>query len=247
MSLEPQFRHQKFTCPHCLVVSQHAWFDRESAAASANTILDNFWLQDRLTVPYHSQEDFEKFKQRIERANHIDMPKYIPDNFAVASCSACYEVTLWISGGLVYPRRRLVAPPNADMDEVIRDLYLEAEKIVTDSPKGAAALLRLALQLLLKQLGLPGENINADIQKLVSDGLSTKIQKALDVLRVVGNNAVHPGRIDFSDKSDLALKLFHVLNYIADEMITKPKELEMLYSQVVPESVQSHIAKRDKK
>ena len=88
--------------------------------------------------------------------------------------------------------------------------------------------MRLALQKLLMQIGKSGKNINNDIKELVAEGLSPKIQQALDLLRVVGNNAVHPGQIDIEDNSNIALKLFHILNFIAEEMITKPKELEFL-------------------
>ena len=133
------------------------------------------------------------------------------------------------------------------MNQNIKDLYLEASTIVINSPKGATALLRLALQLLLRQLGKPGNNINSDIKSLVESGLSQKIQKALDLLRVVGNNAVHPGQIDFGDGRDIATKLFKVLNIIADEMISKPKELDSLYSEIVPEEDKANISKRDKK
>ena len=133
------------------------------------------------------------------------------------------------------------------MDEDIKSLYLEAATVFIDSPKGATALLRLALQKLLKQLGESGENINKDIKELVSKGLSSKIQQALDILRVVGNHAVHPGQIDLNDNAEIALKLFQVLNFIADEMITKPKELEKLYDVIIPEDTKEHIKQRDGK
>jgi hypothetical protein len=175
------------------------------------------------------------------------MSEVFPEGFSVATCSSCSKFTLWVNRELVYPRNTPVAPPNSDMGEDIQALYIEASKIVVDSPKGATALLRLALQLSLKQLGKPGENINADIKDLVAKGLSPKIQQALDLLRVVGNNAVHPGQIDLNDGRDIALKLFHVLNFIADEMITKPKELELLYADVVPDETKQHINKRDGK
>jgi Domain of unknown function (DUF4145) len=247
MEFEPKLNEERFCCPHCNVVSQQTWFNRDTAARSVNAILNHFWLQDRLAIPHYSQESFEKFKQRIERANNSEMQKFIPNRFSVATCSSCSHQTLWIDRDLVYPRQISLAPPNSDMDEQIRELYIEASRIVTDSPKGAAALLRLALQLLLIQLGRPGKNINSDIQQLVSDGLSPKIQKALDLLRVVGNNAVHPGQIDFDDKGDVAIKLFHALNFIAEEMITKPKELELLYDDLVPPEAQEQIKKRDRK
>ena len=94
-------------------------------------------------------------------------------------------------------------------------------------------------------MGKPGKNINSDIKSLVADGLSPKIQQALDVLRVVGNNAVHPGQIDLADSNEFADKLFQILNFIAEEMLTKPRELNELYSTVVPDDTKQHIIERD--
>ena len=123
---------------------------------------------------------------------------------------------------------------------------MEAATILVDSPKGSTALLRLALQKLLKQIGGTGKNINKDIKDLVADNLSSQMQKALDLLRVVGNNAVHPGQIDLDDNIEIARKLFDILNYIAYELITKPKELEVLYADLIPLETQEHIKQRDK-
>ncbi len=201
----------------------------------------------RKHVHEYQQKAIEAFLGEVETANKRHMSEFVPDCFSVATCSACGGISIWVQREIVYPKQTPVAPPNADMEQEIQDLYIEASTIVVDSPKGATALLRLALQLLLKQLGKSGEKINNDIKELVSEGLSPKIQRALDLLRVVGNNAVHPGQIDLEDGRDIALKLFNVLNFIADEMITKPKELDLLYSDVVPEETKKHINERDGK
>ena len=37
-----------------------------------------------------------------------------------------------------------------------------------------------------------------------------------------------------------------ILNFIADELITKPKELEVLYADLIPLKTQEHIKQRDK-
>ena len=69
------------------------------------------------------------------------------------------------------------------------------------------ALLRLALQKLCKELGEGGKDINSDIANLVKKGLRPSIQKALDIVRVTGNESIHPGVLDMKDNRDVALKL----------------------------------------
>lgn len=175
------------------------------------------------------------------------MDGLVPGELSFSTCQSCEQSSIWIADKMVYPKTFPVAPPNNDLNAEILAVYQEAASIVSDSPKGAAALLRLALQMVMVQLGENGKNINDDIKSLVSKGLSPKLQKALDVLRVAGNNAVHPGQISFDDDRGIALSMFKLLNLIAEEMITRPKEIEDLYSDVIPEETKKHIEKRDGK
>lgn len=247
MELSPTFKSAKFQCPHCQVASQQVWFDSNSSSEATNKILNHVYYDYRSCIQSYEQEAIANFIKHVEAANRKHISEFVPKGFSIATCSSCGDISLWVNQKIVYPKKTGVTPPNKDMEQEIQDLYVEASTIVVDSPKGATALLRLALQLLLKQLGKSGKNINNDIKELVAEGLSPKIQKALDLLRVVGNNAVHPGQIDLDDGRDIAIKLFHVLNFIADEMISKPKELDLLYSDVVPEATQQHINERDGK
>ncbi|TCB83211.1 DUF4145 domain-containing protein [Acinetobacter sp. ANC 3791] len=129
-------------------------------------------------------------------------------------------------------------------DDVKAD-FEEAKSVFNKSPKAAAALLRLALQKLLKYLGQPGNNINNDIKNLVSNGiLSSGIQKAADTVRIVGNNAVHPGIMNDEDVDYIASKLFNLINFIVKKTITEPKEIEELFSST-PESAREAITRRD--
>lgn len=247
MNLTPKYKIDKFQCPHCGIASQQTWFDRELASSASNKILNNTYLDYRTNIQDYKQEAIADFIRTLSEANKRNMAYFIPQDFSVATCSSCGKPTLWIDRAIVYPRTTSLPPPNPDLSEAIKSLYHEATCIFTDSPKGAAALLRLALQHLLRDLGKGGKNINNDIKELVESGLSPKIQQALDLLRVVGNNAVHPGQIALDDDNDVAMKMFHVLNFIADELITKPKELDFLYSKIIPEETRNHIAQRDAK
>lgn len=69
-------------------------------------------------------------------------------------------------------------------------------------------------------------------------GLSPQIQKALDVVRVIGNEAVHPGQIDLRDDRRTAETLFGLLNLIAEKTISEPKQIEQLYANLPKEKLE---------
>lgn len=136
--------------------------------------------------------------------------------------------------------------PNPDLpSEVLRD-YEEAGRIVSESPRGAAALLRLAIQKLCVVLGEIGEKIDDDIKSLVKKGLTPMVQQALDAVRVIGNESVHPGTLDLKDDRDTAMRLFSLVNIIAEQMVSNPKHVQELYDKL-PESKRKAIEKRDQR
>ncbi|MBF0638764.1 DUF4145 domain-containing protein [Pseudomonas protegens] len=139
-----------------------------------------------------------------------------------------------------------VVPANPDMPSDIKRDYDEASSILNQSPRGAAALLRLAIQKLCKELGQPGKNINDDIKSLVSSGLSSMVQQALDTVRVIGNSAVHPGQIDIKDDRQTAESLFRLINLIVEKMVSEPKHVQAMYDALPGNLVQA-IKDRDGK
>ncbi|MFM2476405.1 DUF4145 domain-containing protein [Celerinatantimonas sp. MCCC 1A17872] len=241
----PEYGSKKFQCPHCNTVATQEWFTAENAGNMATGMLRNLYLDYRVLVADYIQSQIDNFLKKINGNFKQSFYYFVPKGFSVATCSSCGKFTLWVNKEIVYPKQTILPPPNDDLNEDIKALYLEASSILIDSPKGATALLRLALQKLLVQVGQSGRNINNDIKALVAEGLSPKIQKALDLLRVIGNNAVHPGQINLDDNADIAQKLFGILNFIAEELITKPKELDDLYADLIPPDTQDHIKQRD--
>lgn len=161
-----------------------------------------------------------------------------------SSCFRCGRVAIWINDRLTYPQSLTAPPANPDLTDEIREDYDEASSILDLSPRGAAALLRLCIQKICKHLGQEGENVNDDIAALVSEGLGQHIQQALDTVRVIGNNAVHPGQIDLRDDRATALSLFTFVNLIADRMISEPKRIEEAYNSL-PQGALDAIRKRD--
>ncbi|QBB70992.1 DUF4145 domain-containing protein [Pseudolysobacter antarcticus] len=169
----------------------------------------------------------------------------LPHNWIVTRCQHCENFALWIGDNLVHPKRTIAPPPNDDLLQSIKDDYLEAASILSDSPRAAAALLRLALQKLCVQLGEKGVNINQDIKALVVKGLNPLVQKSLDALRITGNNAVHPGEINLSEQPERVIKLFDLINFIANKLITEPHEIEGFYEALPPDAL-SAVEQRDR-
>lgn len=152
---------------------------------------------------------------------------------------------LWYGDCMIFPMTPSGPLPSPDMPEDVTKVFDEARQIVNHSPRASAALLRLAIQLLCKHLGRPGENLSKDIASLVQNGLPVKIQQALDIVRVIGNDAVHPGQIDIRDDAQTVSEMFNLINLIVDYMITMPKKINEMYDKL-PESARQAIAKRDK-
>lgn len=163
----------------------------------------------------------------------------------ISKCDNCEQLHFWIDENMVIPSESKVPLPNEHMPKEVKDLYNEAREVLPKSPKSTAALLRLALQYLCIELGCKGKNINDDIARLVENGLPVQVQKSLDIIRVTGNNAVHPGTMDLGDDNQIAAKLFELLNFIVDRMIVQPKEIENLFNGL-PEGTLDAIEKRDK-
>ncbi|WP_420577039.1 DUF4145 domain-containing protein [Ekhidna sp.] len=162
----------------------------------------------------------------------------------VGTCQHCGDHTLWVDKVMIFPEIGSAPFPNTEMPQAVLKLYREATAIHHKSPRGAAALLRLGIQVLCKELGESGKNINNDISNLVKKGLPEIVQQSLDIVRVTGNDAVHPGQID-TDNPETVGKLFELTNIIVEYMIALPKKVSGIYAQL-PKDKQEAITKRDK-
>lgn len=166
------------------------------------------------------------------------------DGWMASMCARCQEACLWLHDQLVYPLTMIGPLPHADMPTAVHGLYEEARTVSSLSRKSAAALLRLALQLLVDDLEPGKGDINSKIGSLVQRGLDPQVQQAMDVLRVVGNNAVHPGQIDLDADDELLPALFAMLNLVVEQVVARPKHVAGLFASL-PASAQAAVAKRD--
>ena len=243
-NIQPQKGGSKFSCPHCKVVAKQDWINVLHLSEIYKEMLWEECLNFRRKESSSTENIVRAFCNYFsEHLYDLMAIKFIPKYFHFAKCQSCSETSIWINETMIYPKSLPVPGPNEDMDDEIKKFYLEAATIFHHSPRASAALLRLCLEKLCHQLGEEG-TLNECIAALVQKGINEKMQKALDYCRVMGNNALHPGQIDLEDDSNKVLMLFDLVNDIADEMLTKPKELEQKYSSL-PESVKESIEERD--
>lgn len=215
----PKLAEEQFHCPHCGVYAKQLW---------ANIQAQHIWSS----------------YNRINDKTHFD--EGLDNKWSISRCEHCKEKIIWLNSEIIYPKKMIVGLPNDDLSDAIKKDYLEAANIFNDSVRSSAALLRLALQKLCKQLGEKGKDINNDIGAMVKKGLNPLVQKSLDSLRITGNNAVHPGEINLEEEPEKVLKLFELINFIAEKMITEPKEIGGFYDGL-PENSKKAVKKRDTK
>lgn len=212
----PAFKKSAFNCPHCDAYSRMIWY----------------------------------------QLKYQDYQGYLPDTpIHMAHCAHCEKVSFWyefdhpeeqeaVEGRMIIPDETIAPLPHPDMPELVKSDYEEARTISSQSARGAAALLRLSIQKLCVHLGEKGKNINEDIGALVKKGLPQEIQQALDIVRVIGNNAVHPGELSSDDVAEVAATLFELVNHIVEDRISRPKKLGNLF-QSLPKGALAGIKKRD--
>ena len=203
---------------------------------------------DAFTCPhcgaYSKQRWFVHFLHGSETEGTYSARGYSDPTQVSAQCDRCGKLSYWYEQKMLYPDTGAAPLPHPDMPNNVTREYMEARDIMNRSPRGAAALLRLCVQLLMPHLGESGDNINQDIANLVEKGMSTDIQKSLDIVRVTGNNAVHPGQMDLRDDHEIATALFGLINVIVDSMISQPKRITELYQQL-PQNARDAIERRD--
>ena len=221
----PSIHKTRFNCPHCGAFAHQEWYDLLGIKKGSTPDVPTC-----ITLA---------LKRPLSRAGQF------VENLYFCKCHSCDGISVWAHYDIIYPDAEYKIFPNPDLPEEIQQTFKEAASILYKSPRGAAALLRLAVQKLCIHLG-KNININKAIGELVTDGLSPRIQQALDVVRVIGNEAVHPGTIDIKDNIEIATSLFKLVNIIAEKMISEPKHIEAMFADL-PENKIDAIEKRDKK
>lgn len=183
-------------------------------------------------------------------------------------CKTCYNITLeedknssWqfekiMNNGtfILENRNKHLYPEIIDLDiknestHIVGDMlvdYEEAKKIAVISPRSAAALLRLLLEKMCAYYLKSTDNLNNMIKVLIEKGIPENIEKACDIVRIIGNETVHPGTLDIRDNPQIVSELFVLINTLADYLYLHCERVSELHSILPPEKLKG-IEIRDK-
>ena len=222
----PNLGLASFTCPHC-----HSFAHQEQI------------------------ELMERSESQPRWINH--------DRLRSTRCAACARDMLWWRFvdddevqpyddeddlyTAVWPQASVAPEPHPQLSVEVRSLYTEAGDIGSRSPRAAAALLRLALEALLREVVPEAKRPDEAIGKLVARGLEEEVQQAMDVVRIYGNDSVHTaGEVRLHDTADSLPIMFELINMIVERMVARPVRVRDLYS-MLPEEKKAAIDRRDKK
>lgn len=168
-------------------------------------------------------------------------------DYQVDWCLHCENVSIWHTDRVIHPDTGAAPMPNPDMPENVRQTYEEARGIAGKSPRAAAALLRVCIEEMVYITPERGKDLNATIGNLhAANKIETHIKDALDVVRVIGNDAVHSGTIQERDDPETVSRLFVLVNLIAHRLFTRERELAEMV-ELLPKSARDAIAGRDSK
>jgi len=137
---DPEFGKQVFECPHCHVTTTERWLKIY-------------------------KEDKNRIDEHLTSINNTQL-----SDFGISECDLCHKQTIWFNKKIIEPIISPAPMAHKDMPNNVLVNFNEARDIVEKSPRAAAALLRLALEKLLPQLGAEGDDINKMIGNLVKKG-----------------------------------------------------------------------------
>jgi hypothetical protein len=249
-----------FSCPYCGAFTSQTWSrlfaqrmsEAERTPAFPSDDFRSSILSDSKLAP-SVRDSLIDWCDRVSKGainlHRHEQSEYLSvevENLHISSCYNCKSIAVWVHKSLCHPPLRVGPLPSQDLPDAIRVDFEEARSIIHLSPRGAAALLRLSVQKLCAHLGEKGKRIDDDIASLVKKGLNPMVQRALDAVRVVGNESVHPGEMDIRDDPATALQLLNLVNLITEQMISHPRAVNQLYGQL-PAEKRKQIARRDER
>lgn len=213
------FMKSSFSCSRCGVLSNQRWYtvacsDSEYSLENLEQILIN---DDTRVI--------------LKRSQSLAIYGPALTGLIASKCDHCSELCLWRDEKIVYPSVAAIRPPEDLPEECLAD-FQEAVAVRNGSPRAGAALLRACLEKLLMKI--TGKSNPSDAIKDVSQsGADETVIKAMEILRITGNKALH-GYTIAGDGDNAASfdNLVQLIAIVVEDRLTKPKRVAALYANL---------------
>ncbi len=213
--IAPTYNSKRFTCPLCQTLAHVGWSEWEFVS-----------------------EGSDEHQQALNLRRSAWTASW-------SRCASCCRRMFWVNGKLVYPEVVEGPPPEDNMPAEVLEVYEEARAVTPISARAAAALYRLALELLCRHLGKEGR-LDKMIAQLVADGVPEYVQQCTDLVRITGNDGVHAGEILADEDKAAPGLLADMINLVVAEMIGRRQRVDELYKKL-PEGKRKYIEQRNSK
>lgn len=215
-----------YICPHCGVT---VVFNPRPILRSAK-------------APYDASREFYQFGSvSLKPVGVFDLGEFCAKNeLIISSCVNCGRPTLWEYEKLVWPVSSGIKAYEK-MPEKAKRVFNEAQSLMQLSPRSCCALLRLCVEEIVNYVGAEQglKNFDPDwilVRRIEALAIPEALTQQLTACRVIGNDAAHPGVIDFSgeDSGKVAALLSHAVNNLCACLIG-PFDLKKLADEVEAE------------
>lgn len=213
-------------CPYCGVLTDHRWYPHPVSVMLPNHLAsatgqDAAFLHDGDNDVYASTCVSEPCRRT---AFWVQVTRLAEED--VDSTTGVHNRVQRETVKLMrYPDTRNRLPPDEGLSRRELDLYTEAAKIASISPRASAALLRVLLEAFLKRQYESEAKLVDLIKKAAEDDkLPISIKNGIQAVRLRGNASVHDpyGITNGEQAGDLPL-LFQAIDDLVDELHMKPK------------------------
>ncbi|HEY7317728.1 MAG TPA: DUF4145 domain-containing protein [Candidatus Binatia bacterium] len=153
-------------------------------------------------------------------------------NVSISYCFNCNDMCLWVYDKLVWPRSASDPEPKLHASPAIQRNDEGGSQTLDASPRGATALLRLAIEKVCKELGEAGERTKDVLESFVQEDVDARVQKVLEAMRIIESNAVPPAQIGVGDNRAIGETLSGLVYLICEKMIIEPKHLQAMYTKL---------------
>lgn len=235
--IPPIFKREIFTCPHCKLDCKQNWIyfkdnlekdQKKGNIKSSVALLGGVGLALALSTGAFKKSNYETLSEL---------------SFSV--CKSCTGYIIWKGENRLYPKENKLPEPSKYMPIEAAEIFEEARQLFEFSPRSSSALLRLSLEIILRNiLNEKNKTLNQMIGQLVIADIDEHIKKGLDIIRYYGNQSIHTGEINLEENMDSVELLFEFVNYIVDDLIGKKSKIDEQYSKL-PHPIKKAISSRD--